>query len=176
MRGPEIIWLLFISWMVHDLEEILFFDRLDLQSDPRVRGFSAQSPLVRSIIQSRSGSQKENRIAIFLMGLLILGAAAAGYFHPQGWGMVVYGVFLGGYSLHSLTHLAQTLAFGKYTPGLVTALTVVLPSSLIIYSKLIADQLLTTGNILTTAFAGMIIFVPLVVIINRTSKVLVKLG
>jgi hypothetical protein len=176
MQGPSILWLLFISWLVHDLEEILNFARFDPRTDPRLRRMIERRPRVKSIVHSRSVSQRENTLAISLMGLLILGATAIGYFKPDRMGMMVYGIFLGGYFLHTFTHLAQTILLRKYTPGVVTALAVVLPASLLIYRTLARDQLLTGQEIVVTALLGILIFVPLAVLVHQTARALGKLG
>jgi hypothetical protein len=175
MRGPTIVWLLFISLLVHDLEEILFFGQLDIQQDSGILRISDQLPVVLWITQSRATNPKENNLAIALMGVLVLGVAAMGYFNPGKWGLVIFGVFLGGYFLHSFTHLGQSIILKKYTPGVITAITVVFPASVFIYVKLFNFKLLNLREALITAFIGLAIFVPLIVIVNRVSKAFVKL-
>lgn len=176
MQGPPILWLLFISWLVHDLEEILLFTRFDPQSDPRLVRIVERRPLVKRIVRNRSTNQSENSLAISLMGLLILGATAIGYFKPDSAGMMIYGIFLGGYFLHALSHLAQTILLRKYTPGVVTALTVVLPASILIYDTVGKDELLSVEEILITAAIGLVVFVPLAVLLHRAARTLGKLG
>ena len=172
--GPAVLWLLFISWCVHDVEELLFFMRSDLKNDPRIKQLTDKNALVGKMFRNAAGSQAEINISISFMAVLMLAATLAGWFDPHGAGMLVYGAMLGGYFLHTFTHVGGSLILRRYTPGVITAILVVLPASIIIYTNIFNLGLLDWQQAAWTSLAGIAVFIPLLFIVHSAAAVLAK--
>lgn len=76
--------------------------------------------------------------------------------------MVVYVTVLGGYFLHAFVHLGQSLVLRGYTPGLVTAVLLVLPTSVYLYWRLLSAPLVDVESVIATGVLGLVVFVPTV--------------
>lgn len=170
MTGPAVLWLLFISWVFHDLEELFLFAKFDYNQDNKIELASKKIPILKQLSKNIATDQKEINIAISIMGFLILTASAAGYFDPKGIGFLIYEVFLGGYFLHTFTHIGQSIVFRKYTPGVISAVLSVFPVSTFIYYKLFQFEMTTFLEVLVTALIGIIIFVPLGISVHLIAK------
>ena len=175
MTNPIILWLLFVSWVIHDIEELYFFERLDDINNTREQNIAGKFSIVRLVMRSVATNRKEEAIAIVIVGLLILAATIAGYLDPHGIGMLVYATMLGGYFLHTFAHVGGSIILRKYMFGLVTAIIVVLPASICLYAALFDMQLLSLSEALWTAIVGIIAFGPILILVLRLGKIIGKL-
>lgn len=82
---------------------------------------------------------------------------------PNGIGMLFYITTLSGYFLHAFVHLGQSLVLPEYTLGLVTAVLLVIPTSLYLYLGLLVTHLVDVGTAIATGVLGIVVFVPIVV-------------
>ena len=109
---------LFFSWLAHDLEELAtmpgwthpVFDTI---------------PFLPEDIRRHGCSRRHVRLGIGLMGVLMAAASIEGY-RTRGRSSF-YQAVLYGYGMHTFSHLAAAALARRYTPGVVTALPVVLP-------------------------------------------------
>ena len=109
---------LFFSWLAHDLEELATtpgwthpaFDKL---------------PFLPKDIRRHGCSREHVYLGIGLMGVLMAAAPADGY-RTRG-RSPVYQAALYGYGMHTFSHLGTAVLARGYTPGVATALPVVLP-------------------------------------------------
>ena len=171
MTGPIILWLLFLSWVIHDIEELCFFETLDDKNNTTVQNIAGNFSIVRLAMRSVATNRKEEAIAIVIVGLLMLAATIAGYLDPHGIGMLLYGTMLGGYFLHTFAHVGVSIILRKYMFGLVTAIIVVLPAAICLYAVLFDMQLLSLSQALWTALVGIIAFGPILILVLRLGKI-----
>ena len=75
---------------------------------------------------------------------------------------LAYGGVLGAFFLHAFTHVAQSVAFGGYTPGVATALLVVAPASAFVYRSLARRGALEPRPTLAASLVAFLLFVPAV--------------
>ncbi|MEV5605905.1 HXXEE domain-containing protein [Streptomyces sp. NPDC052299] len=119
-------WGLLAAWAANDLEEIATMAGWHRTARPRLR---KRLPWVPDRVWDRAApSQREVNAAIGLMGVLIAAAAADGA--RTGGRSPFFRTVLAGFGLHGVVHLAQSAAYGGYTPGVATSPTVVIPYSL----------------------------------------------
>ncbi|WP_380677423.1 HXXEE domain-containing protein [Salinigranum sp. GCM10025319] len=159
--NPVVLWLLPMSWLVHDLEEIATIDRWSRRWDPHED--DDLTPVQRRFIGIVASTRQRFTIAVGFVGSVVVGATVAGMFDPNGFGIRIYTTILGGYVLHAFGHVGQSIVFRGYTPGVVTAVLVVIPASIALYRRLLSVQLVDIGVITTTGFLGLVLFVPIVV-------------
>ncbi|MGW1227341.1 HXXEE domain-containing protein [Streptomyces sp. NPDC002530] len=121
-----VTWGLLAAWAANDLEEIATMAGWLRTARPRLR---KRLPWVPERIWRRTDlGRREITTAIGLMGCLIAVAAADGA--RTGGRSPLFGSVLVGFGVHGAVHLAQSAAYGGYTPGVATAPTVVVPYSL----------------------------------------------
>ncbi|WP_411968133.1 HXXEE domain-containing protein [Haloferax sp. YSSS75] len=165
-----LLWVLPISWVVHDVEEILTIEpwsrRWTRRIDGQTSGFGVQKRLVAVLASTR----RQYTLAVGLVGCIVVGATIAGTLDPTGVGLVVYLTILGGYFLHAFVHLGQSALLRGYTPGVVTAVLVVVPSSLFLYWRLFAAGVVDARLVAVTATGGLLSFVPIVVGANWAAR------
>jgi hypothetical protein len=114
-----------VAWAVHDLEELVTTPGWVERARPRLR---RRLPWVPDGVWDRIGSDRTHTtLAIGLMGVLFAAAAATGA--RTGGRSPFYQLMLAGFGAHAVPHMASALVTGGYTPGLVTAPTVVVPFS-----------------------------------------------
>ena len=119
-----VTWGLFLAWLAHDTEEWLTMARWSKENAAQQGGRPLPGPpwLRQEISQARV------RTAISLMGLVVLAAAARGA--ETGGESPFFQSALVGFGAHGAGHLALSAAHHGYTPGVLTAPTVVIPYSL----------------------------------------------
>ncbi|WP_255198469.1 HXXEE domain-containing protein [Halorarius litoreus] len=155
------LWLLPLSWAVHDLEEVVMHARwASVRDGPETA--NDRSRLARRIVALHSTPASQFRIAVLVVGVVLVVVTAAATRAPDGvWG-VVFAVLLGGYFLHGFLHVAQSLVLRRYTPGVATAVLVVVPASGVLYRVLFDAGLLGVEQAVGTAVVGGLVFVPVV--------------
>lgn len=102
-------------------------------------------------------------LAVAIIGCVVIGATVAGVSDPNGIGMMFYVTILGGYFLHAFVHLGQSLVLQSYTPGLITAVSLVVPTSLYLYWRLFVIELVEIKLAIATGVVGIVLFIPIVV-------------
>jgi hypothetical protein len=156
-----VLWLLPVSWFVHDLEEIATIEGWSRRWEHT--GWDDISPVQRRLVGLLTSGRRRFTIAVVIVGCVIVGATVVGVSDPNGTGMVFYTTILGGYFLHAFVHLGQSLVFRGYTPGLVTAVLLVISTSLYVYWRLLVTHLVDVGTAIATGVLGIVVFVPVVV-------------
>ena len=98
--GSIEMWLLFVSWFIHDVEEFAFFRPFNVDQDSRIQELIEKRPFTERLFRSFPKSRKQLGISIAVVGAIVLTANLVGYYWPTKEGILIYAVFLGGYFLH----------------------------------------------------------------------------
>ena len=109
---------LFFSWLVHDLEELATMPGWTHPAFDAI-------PFLPEDIRRHGCSREHVYLGIGLMGVLMAAASMDGY-RTRG-RSPFYQAALYGYGMHTFSHLATAALARRYTPGVATALPVVLP-------------------------------------------------
>jgi len=101
-------------------------------------------------------------IALFLAVFLVITAGA--WLRPRSfvW-RALYGGLLGTFLLHGFVHVGQAIAFASYTPGLVTAVLVVIPASAYLWIVLLRRGAIDLKPSLAMSVLGIALFLPAVI-------------
>jgi hypothetical protein len=167
-----VVWALPLSWVVHDAEELLTVDRWR-RDHPELATLADRSRLARRVVAVNSVPRRQFAVAVAVVGLVLVAGTVVAAARLDSWGGVVFAVFLGGYFLHAFGHVAQSVLVRGYTPGVVTAVAVVMPVSLSLYRALFRAGVLDVRLAVTTALAGILVFGPVVVGSHRLAGALV---
>jgi hypothetical protein len=103
---------------VHDLEEVLAFERWARTAVPRL---CERFPRVPGPVWQRleSTSAQDFALAVAIVGVLLATASAAG--QASGGRSRYFQLMLAGFGLHTVGHVASAVGARGYTPGVVTA-------------------------------------------------------
>ena len=122
--SPAVSYGLLLAWAVHDLEEVLAFERWTRTAVPRLR---ERFPRVPTLVWRRleSADAQEFALAVALVGVFMAVASAAG--QASGGRSRYFQLMLAGFGLHAVGHVAASAGARGYTPGVVTAPLVAAP-------------------------------------------------
>jgi hypothetical protein len=122
--SPAVPYGLLLAWAVHDLEEVLAFERWTHSAVPRLR---ERFPRVPGVVWQRleSTDAQEFALAVAIAGVFMATASAAG--QASGGRSRYFQLMLAGFGLHAAGHVATAVGARGYTPGVVTAPLVAAP-------------------------------------------------
>jgi hypothetical protein len=157
-----VIWLFPVVFMLHDLEEIITVEKWLATNKKRVMN-GLPAGLVRFLEPSLRMTTAQFAAAVTcLFVILSLATLLAAVTLPEGTYLPVFLVCLHVLFLNVFSHLGHTLQFRCYTPGVVTAVLVVLPYALYAYYRLLASGAVTWGTLFATLpcvlFIGPVLF------------------
>ncbi|WP_372910705.1 HXXEE domain-containing protein [Salinigranum sp.] len=167
MPDVFVFWLVPVSWVVHDVEELLALPAWRRRNESALRRAARWSSVTRRLVAAFPDSRGTFAVAATLVGLFLLGGTVAGVTDPRGVGLLVFAVCLGGYGLHGPVHVAQAAVFRGYVPGVVTAASLVVPTVAFVYWRLLDAGLLTPTTAGVTAAVGLLLFLPVVFVAGR---------
>ena len=153
-KGPLLfLWLTPVTFLAHDLEELFTFRSWILQHSKTLESIGVLR------ILPDSGSQLAIAIGILLLVFCVvtLGAVRS---RMEGFWSIAYQILLGAFFLHAFTHIAQAIYFSGYTPGVVSAIVVVIPVCLYLYRKLLKMGLVNAKSAMLTAVIGIACLIP----------------
>lgn len=154
-------WLLPAAFLVHDTEELVTLPSWVVAHRSQLAALVRSAGLPEHAVDRLPTSAPAFAGAVGVLLVLFLGVTW-GATRARGRGPLqfVFALLLGGFFLHGFTHLGQTLFFGEYTPGSVTAAIVVIPASLYLYVRLFSAHLLTTKTAVVAALLGIAFLIP----------------
>jgi len=140
-----IYWLLPLAFVVHDAEELFTMPSWFI---------AHERPL--------GAAHVALAIALFLAVFLVITAGA--WLRPRSfvW-RALYGGLLGTFLLHGFVYVGQAIAFASYTPGLVTAVLVVIPASAYLWIVLLRRGAIDLKPSLAMSVLGIALFLPAVI-------------
>jgi hypothetical protein len=141
MPDAVVFWLVPLTWLVHDAEELVTLPRWHTRNEAALRALARRSASTRRLVSSLSDSRDTFAVAAVLVGGRLVGATVAKVSDPDGVGLLVFAVCLGGYGLHGVVHVAQAAVFGGY-----------------VYWRLLGEGLLSTAGVAGTALGGLVVF------------------
>jgi hypothetical protein len=157
LKLRTLIWLGPIVFLIHDLEEVFTVENW-------VKGHQStlsKIEFVNTILKSVGYTTSEFALTvafIFFMYVLISHFASK---NITGWGMICFMATILIMFVNVFTHLAQTILLGIYTPGVITALVVVLPFTILVFRTLMREKLLSKKALLRSVAIGLF-FVPVI--------------
>src|ERR1051326_4325814 len=153
-----VIWAFPLAFLIHDLEEnftMEHFTRTYRERFPKwMRGLDAIT--TRQFVIS---------VAVFLAIILVASLLAATL---QSTGL--FTVLLAVFFLHFFTHLVQPILFRAYTPGLITAVVIVLPYSLYALHRLFQAHALGQDDFGFTLLLAAVLIVPAILGARQLGK------
>ena len=142
-----------VVFLVHDAEEILTVE-------PWLRTHRGELPAVVQPFAAVTTAQFALAVGMLFVGFLAVAAHGARQAR-RGRASVPFLLVAGALVANGLTHLAQAAYFRGYSPGVVTALVLVLPYGYLLGARLLASGLVTRRALAGALAAGAITQVPI---------------
>ncbi|WP_066299340.1 HXXEE domain-containing protein [Bacillus sp. FJAT-29937] len=131
-----VIWLFPIMFMIHDLEEIITIEGfMDKHKNRVPKTILTRIVMIgRKILGAKSSQFSVTTAWIFLILSIITFRTA--YLLPSGENFLLFTAALNVFFLQTFSHISQTIIFRSYTPGVLTAVFIVIPYTLLTYALL----------------------------------------
>ena len=163
-----LIWLFPVAFMLHDFEELLFWElwlnQHGAEIKRRVPAFLARR--IGSIVD-KSTAQAAASIGL-IFGLTALSAFLATEAHAYGFFLVASALFF----VHGFVHVAQTIAFRGYVPAVITSVGIVIPYGLLLFSRLTGEGLVTWTGLALSLLLGAILMAPFILAMHAAGDFL----
>jgi hypothetical protein len=151
------IWAGPVVFLVHDTEEILTVERW-------LRTHRGELPAVVQPFATVTTGQFALAVGSLFIGFLAVAAHGAGQAR-RGRASVPLLLVAGALVANGITHLAQAAYFRGYTPGVVTALALVLPYGYSLGARLLASGLVTRRALAGALTAGAVAQIPVIALV-----------
>lgn len=139
MELTHVIWMFLIVFVLHDLEEIIVVENWLIRHRERLAR-SIPAFLQKTLQPMLSMSTAQFSVAVTCIFAVLSAAVLLTVLTWQaGTYLPFFLVCLHVLFLHVFTHIGQSLLFRTYTPGVVTAVVLVLPYSVYTYYRLFAE-------------------------------------
>jgi hypothetical protein len=157
-----VIWAFPLAFLIHDLEEIFTMERF-------TRTYRERFPRWMRGLAAITTRQFVISVAVFLVIILVASFLAA-TLRSTGLFTILLAIFF----LHFFTHLVQPILFRAYTPGLITAVVIVLPYSLYALHRLFQAHALGQDDFGLTLLLAAALIVPAILGARQLGKLLAR--
>jgi hypothetical protein len=164
-RDSHALWLLPAAFVVHDAEELATESAWLAEHRQTLQATLQKFLHWPGATVPEMGTTVNVGIAMLsLLALFTVVTVSATRYSRSRTALFFYLVALGGFFVHGFAHLGQTIVFGAYTPGVVTAVIVVIPISLFLYSDLLSSARVTVATVIGTACLGALLILPAILL------------
>jgi len=163
----SLIWLFPLIFVIHDGEEVITMKAWVSQHRELLRNISDVSPLLDRIVANIPTTTRVMAGAVGFESVIILLAsiALARWLRAPSTSRIalyIYSGLLAAYLVHVVTHIAHSVVFAMYTPGVITAILVVPPVGGYLYAKVLKGTPLRGRVAVISAAAGVVSIMPIV--------------
>lgn len=166
LTTTTLIWLFPIAFMFHDFEEIIFFEPWLKNNADEIRkriGNRAPAFAVRQIETILVKSTAEFAVPVTLIfSMTGLAAFFAAEYQQYDFLLLASGSFF----LHGFMHLGQAIILCRYVPALITSMLVVIPYGLILYARLVSENIVTLPGLLIYFFIAIGLTIPFILVMH----------
>ena len=154
-----VIWIFPLAFLIHDLEEIFTMERFTRENRERFPKF------LRNIAAINT-TQFTIAVGVLFAITLLASYLATGQQRQVDIFITALALFL----VHVFWHIATPIIFRKYTPGLITALLIVMPYSLYAFHRLFGANWIGSDSLSTAILIGVLLFGPLILAVRQIGK------
>lgn len=168
-----ILWLLPVVFIIHDGEELLTMPGWIASHRKELDQFAQLHETAAEVVRSLPVTTTQAAVSIgFILILFVAVTIGATVSNRRGFWLYAYACLLGVLFLHVFTHVAQAIIFSGYVPGLIGAVSAVIPGALYIYKRLFEAGLLTWKSAMVTALLGFALFIPGALLAQQVGQML----
>lgn len=166
LTTQTILWLFPVAFMVHDFEEIVFWEVwLKRHREDVLRRLPAFLSKRASRIMNKTTAESALPIGlIFLLCVIsVLLAVETGRYHAF---LLASSLFF----VHGFMHLGQSLLLRRYVPAVITSAAVVIPYGVLLYERLIDEGIVTLGGLGLYSLGGAVILLPFLLVLHQVGE------
>ncbi|HNT23579.1 MAG TPA: HXXEE domain-containing protein [Anaerolineales bacterium] len=165
-----LIWLFPIAFILHDFEEIIFFEPWLKKNATTIMGrlhnrVPAFFEKQLQAIVTKSTPQFALPISLIFTLTSLASFLAAQY--------AQYSIFLAAVSLfflHGFMHLGQAIFMRRYIPAVITSLLIVIPYGFLVLGRFLSDGLVDYPALLIYALIGLLAMIPFILVMHRLGE------
>lgn len=162
------IWLFFVFFVLHELEEIMTLKAWSQKKQTTIQRFFSGKKARLLILPVEMSTSQFVLFNSLVIGILSIATIIASYeIHHQG-NLIFFTACLISISLHLIAHFIYSIMFRGYTPGVLTALFLLLPYSLYLFHRLFVTHLLH-WDLFNESFTWSLVAIPLTLVIHKIS-------
>lgn len=165
-----LIWLFPVAFMFHDFEEILLWElwlnKNGAEVKSRVPAFLSKR--VDAIVGKSTAQFAFPVLLIFC--LTALSSFLAVEYESYGFFIMASGAFF----LHGFMHIGQAIALRRYIPAAITSALIVIPYGLVLYGRLIKEEIVSVTGLLVYFLLAVVLIIPLILIMHEAGEYLYK--
>ena len=166
-----VIWLFPIIFIFHDLEEIITIEPFMIAHKNR------KAPFVKLTLEMReklgSTAAQLSISATWILLIISFTTLMTAQFSLNGGGFLLYTAILNLFILQAIIHIVQSIFFKGYTPGIITALCLLIPYSLIAYDRLFQSSLID-GQFIFVSLLISLVMIPVFLVGNLLGRYFIK--
>lgn len=163
-----LIWLFPVVFMIHDFEEIMFWERwLKKNGDEVKRRVPAFLRKQVSVIVKKSTAQFLLPVCLIFC-LTVLASFLAVEHQSYGFLLLAGGLFF----LHGFMHLGQAVFLRRYIPAVITSALLVIPYGLILFGRLLAEGRVSSAGLMAYFLPGVILMIPFILVMRLAGEYL----
>lgn len=168
---PTLIWIFPIMFILHDFEEIILVENwMSKHSEKMCEKLPAK--IANRVIKQFSMTTAQFAVAVLVIFLFVsISTIMANQYLLKGSFVYIYPFIIVSliFFLHAFTHIAQSVFFGSITPGAITSVIIIIPYSIVLYSTLLINEIITRKIIIICLPFGLL-FIPIVLFAHWLGK------
>lgn len=163
-----LLWLFPIAFMLHDFEEIIFWEAWLRKNGAEVtrRLPAILKKPVGKVVEKTTAQAAFSIVLIF--GLTVLTTFWAVEYQQYGPFLLASGLFF----IHGFVHLGQAVILRRYVPAVITSALVILPYGLALYPRLMAEGIVGWGGLLASGLLGLAAMIPFILALHAAGDYL----
>jgi hypothetical protein len=159
----DLIWLMPAVFLVHDFEEIFITHKWLTENRGLLEPFINKYKFIKIAVRSLDLTRGQMAVAVAFEFVIIIAAAIAAASNISGGpALYFFTAVNGALLLHVFSHIAQSAALKKYTPGVITAVVFVLPYSLYVFHRFFWGGVIGLPAVILSLAAGAVIILPVI--------------
>lgn len=169
MTTQTLVWLFIVVFLLHDLEEIIYVESWIKKNRNQVIS-KVPAKVGKRLDKIFNITSGQFAVAVLLEFIIFIPFV---FIAAEQEKFFVFLSFNTLFFLHVFTHVGQSIYLKMYTPGVVSALLLVLPYSIYLFDTLITDNLVTWTEILLSIPVGLLI-IPVVLLGHELGRKMVR--
>lgn len=157
-----VYWVLPAAFALHDAEELATLPAWVVSNRSQVEALLASIGAGHAVTSLPTTFARAGTAIGFMMIIFVVATAGIRSHPASSLWRVAYGGLLGALFIHAFTHVTLSVLLGGYTPGVVTAVLVAAPASLLAYRSLTRLGALDACPTAVASAVALLLFIPVV--------------
>ena len=163
-----LLWLFPISFMFHDFEEIIIWERWMNKNGGEIKR-RVPTFLAKQVDAFVGKSTAQISLVVCLIfSLTVLSALLATVYGTYSFFLLTSAMFF----VHGFGHIGQSIVLRKYVPGVITSALIVIPYGLMLYWRLTGEGMVDLSGLSIYVLLGAVLMVPFILGMHKAGEYL----